>query len=196
MAIDTLGQALKASLRTGLTAKGTDGATAYVLARDTQHEFTTVPAGSGCILPVPSFPCGVKIHNAGASALLVYPPPGGTLSGGTEDAPVSLDPGAGVSFWASSISNYYADLASGPGGEAGVPEAPEDGGLYGRRSAAWAAVPPAGIPEAPNDGQLYARRNGAWVAIVIPPAGIADAPSNGSLYGRLNAAWSIVPPAP
>jgi hypothetical protein len=196
MAIDTLTQAHKVSVRTGLAATGTDAATAYILARDTQHEFTDVPAGSGCVLPVPSFPCGVKIHNAGANPLLVYPPAGGTLSGGAKDAPVSLDPGTGVSLWASSLTNYYADLASSPGGEAGVPEAPEDGGLYGRRSAAWAAVPPAGIPEAPSDGQLYARRNGAWVVIVIPPAGIADAPSNGSLYGRMNAAWSIVPPAP
>ena len=196
MAIDTVHQAEKVSIRTGLAASGTAGADAYPLARNTQHEFTDVPSGSGCVLPVPSFPCGVKIHNAGASSLLVYPPIGGTLSQGAVDAPVSLEPGTGVSFWASSISNYYADLASAPGGVAGVPEAPEDGGLYGRRSAAWAAVPPAGIADAPNDGQLYARRNGAWVVIVIPPAGIADAPSNGSLYGRMDAAWSIVPPGP
>ena len=119
-------------------------------------------------MPIPSFPCTITIYNKGDNELLIYPVPGGSINHGPADNPFPLPVGGGISFWASSIGNYYQH-ATPPAAEAG-------------------------IEEAPSDGQLYARRNGAWV--VVPPAGLADAPNNGSLYGRMNAAWSIVPPAP
>jgi hypothetical protein len=49
-----------------------------------------------------------------------------------------------------------------------------------------------GIPEAPNDGQLYGRKSTAWSVVPTPPAGLIDAPVDGTLYGRLNAAWASV----
>jgi Pectate lyase superfamily protein len=51
----------------------------------------------------------------------------------------------------------------GPTGPTGpVPEAPNDGTLYGRRNLGWAIVSTEGIGEAPADGNNYARRNGVW----------------------------------
>jgi hypothetical protein len=40
--------------------------------------------------------------------------------------------------------------------------------------------------EAPNDGGLYGRQSLGWVAIPLT----SDAPSDGTHYGRLNGAWS------
>jgi hypothetical protein len=54
--------------------------------------------------------------------------------------------------------------SGGSGGGSGVPEAPLDGLLYGRQSAAWNQVP-AGISEAPLDGNIYGRDNAAWVQL-------------------------------
>ena len=55
-------------------------------------------------------------------------------------------------------------------GGGGIPEAPNDGELYGRQSQAWAAIniPDPGIPEAPNDGQQYARQSQAWSVVAAP----------------------------
>jgi hypothetical protein len=49
-----------------------------------------------------------------------------------------------------------------------------------------------GIPEAPNDNQLYGRKNLAWAVVPAGGGGITDAPSDGFAYGRLNAAWARV----
>ena len=51
-----------------------------------------------------------------------------------------------------------------------------------------------GIPDAPNDGQLYGRKSLAWS--VVPAGGgggILDAPIDGTTYGRNSAAWINVP---
>lgn len=45
-----------------------------------------------------------------------------------------------------------------------VPEAPNDGKLYGRKELAWEEVV-AEVEEAPIDGNQYARQDGAWVEI-------------------------------
>jgi hypothetical protein len=49
----------------------------------------------------------------------------------------------------------------------------------------------AGIADAPSDGTIYGRKDAAWEA--VPDAGIADAPSDGTIYGRKDAAWEAVP---
>lgn len=50
-----------------------------------------------------------------------------------------------------------------------------------------------GIPDAPNDGNLYGRKNLAWSIVTGGGGGIADAPVDGTTYGRNNAAWINVP---
>lgn len=71
------------------------------------------------------------------------------------------------------------------GGGGGVPEAPTDGVLYGRKNATWLAVPAAGIADAPNDGVAYVRKSLAWVPETITPAsgGIYAPLVNGDLPG-------------
>ncbi|QOZ68893.1 hypothetical protein [Bradyrhizobium arachidis] len=49
-----------------------------------------------------------------------------------------------------------------------------------------------GIPEAPVDSVVYGRRNATWTPL---GAYITDAPNDGQLYGRKNLAWSLVPDA-
>jgi hypothetical protein len=76
--------------------------------------------------------------------------------------------GTGLTYCLNTNQRYGAGTLP-PGG--GIGEAPEDGELYGRRSAAWDRVPP-GIPEAPGTGPsatlTHGRRGGdeAWVAVV------------------------------
>lgn len=48
-----------------------------------------------------------------------------------------------------------------------------------------------GVPEAPDDDKLYGRKNLGW-AESTGGSGIPDAPSDGTLYGRKNSAWSPV----
>jgi hypothetical protein len=88
-------------------------------------------------------------------------------------------PGAGDLWWDSSTGSgqlfvWFTDANSSqwvianspvaPPGSGGIPEAPQDGTLYGRENASWQAVPapPVTIPEAPQDGKLYGRENAAW----------------------------------
>src|SRR5699024_5822217 len=52
------------------------------------------------------------------------------------------------------------------GGGAGIPDAPSDGTLYGRKDAAWEEVPAGGgIPDAPTDGNTYGRKDGDWEVV-------------------------------
>ncbi len=64
---------------TGLTATGTTQANALLLPGDVNY-FTTVGAGTGCILPPCNGGDGGSIFNGGVSALLVYPPVGGAIN--------------------------------------------------------------------------------------------------------------------
>jgi len=46
----------------------------------------------------------------------------------------------------------------------GIPEAPIDGNLYGRKNATWEQVTSGGgIPDAPNDANAYVRSALGWV---------------------------------
>lgn len=55
---------------------------------------------------------------------------------------------------------------------------------------AWVAFDAGGIPDAPSDGSLYGRKDAGWEQV---PAGLADAPSDGKLYGREDATWVEIP---
>lgn len=53
-----------------------------------------------------------------------------------------------------------------PGKDGGIPEAPNDGNLYGRKNEQWSQVTGSGgIPEAPTDGYLYGRKIAQWVKV-------------------------------
>jgi len=89
--------------------------------------------------------------------------------------------------------NILHDMISTGGAGGGIAEAPETGVLYGRRNAAWDAVPSPGIGDAPTDGVLYARRNAAWATVPPPGGGIEEAPTDGAMYGRRNGQWVAIP---
>ena len=102
-------------LLTRLTATGSTNADAYQLyGRGASHEFTTVPSGSGAILPVPRLPSGdVIVQNSGSNTLAVYPPVGGTINGQGMNVPFTLAAGAGVIFWAADLMVWYTIGGSG-----------------------------------------------------------------------------------
>lgn len=74
----------------------------------------------------------------------------------------------------------------------GIPDAPVDGNLYGRKNASWITVPASGIPDAPSDGTLYGRKNASWS--IVPAGGVPEAPTDGAVYARQNSAWVAVLP--
>lgn len=76
-----------------LTATGTTQATALLLNNDV-NIFGTVAINTGCILNV-DFE-SVFIFNGGAATLLLYPPVGGSIDGGTTDSPVPITTGSRV----------------------------------------------------------------------------------------------------
>jgi hypothetical protein len=54
------------------------------------------------------------------------------------------------------------------------------------------------VPEAPNDGQQYARKSLAWSVVVGGGGGITEAPTDGKQYGRVGSttSWTEVLPNP
>lgn len=93
----------------GLTAAGTNQATAYVLTLDDNHVFTTVAAGTGCVFRSTYAPGDtVRIANFGANPLNVYPASGGTINTGSADAPVQIIPGWNGNFTAITATTWFA----------------------------------------------------------------------------------------
>jgi len=91
---------------TGLTATGTDEATALPLVGNNSiQEVTVTGAGTGVTLPVPTLPASVTVINTGLNPLAVYPAAGGTIY--NVSSPVTIDVGASLRFFASSTSNWY-----------------------------------------------------------------------------------------
>jgi hypothetical protein len=68
-------QAQCGTVQNNLTATGSTQATAFPVPADV-NRFTTVAASTGAVLPPMNPGDEVQIINAGANALLVYPPPG------------------------------------------------------------------------------------------------------------------------
>jgi hypothetical protein len=105
---------------TTLTAVGITQATAFQLLNNCSHEFTTVATGAGAVLPPPNLPWqnDITVANNSAVAMLVYPPVGGSINAGTENASFSLVAGGSVTFWASSPTNWQ-NRQSGGGSSGG-----------------------------------------------------------------------------
>jgi hypothetical protein len=85
------------AVATGLTATGTDQASAAPLTAQT-NIVTTVPTGAGMILPGGIVSGTMVITNASANDLLVYPPDGAQIGSYAVNAPVAISPGQTVSF--------------------------------------------------------------------------------------------------
>ena len=81
-------------------------------------------------------PSEIRVFNDSANSLNVYPPVGGTINAGTANLPVLLAPGNGLSYWASSPSNWYSiqsgssSSGSSPGGTSGQIQY-DNGGVFG-----------------------------------------------------------------
>lgn len=91
-----------------LTATGTNQATA-ALAGSGYTQFSTVPSGTGAILPAATVGGRwIIIENSGANALLVYPNLGAKIDGAAANAPYSVVPGSAV-FFISSEYNAVSD---------------------------------------------------------------------------------------
>lgn len=90
------------SAATGLTAAGTTQATALALAKQV-NVVTTVAAGSGVILAALTFVAGLCVEiiiiNAGANALLAYPPSGATINALAVNVAFSVAAGAIARFY-------------------------------------------------------------------------------------------------
>ena len=119
--LNTVNHASAPFLVTGLTATGSSQSTAFQLANNALHEFTTVGASTGAILPIAELPSIVAIYNRGASTLTLYPAVGGAIDEGSTNATVSISAGTGVTYWAASPTLWYdLQTASGGGGGGGT----------------------------------------------------------------------------
>jgi len=130
----------------------------------------------GTSIPGPAGPAG-GVTSIIAGTNITIDPPGGTgivTINATDTAAGEGVPTGGTAgqvlskIDATDFNTQWVDQTGGPGD--GIPEAPNDGELYGRQSQAWAAIniPDPGISEAPNDGQQYVRESEAWEVINIP----------------------------
>ena len=96
----------------GLTALGTNQATAFPLLNEGNHQFTTVGSSTGAVLPTAKLPSTVTVWNGGSNALSVYPPSGGKVNDGSVNAAYSVPAGSGISFFATDLGIWYTSSAS------------------------------------------------------------------------------------
>jgi hypothetical protein len=122
---DTLGMLY--STTAGVSAAGTTqgGAAALTTSFNT---ITTVGSGSGVALPAAIKGMRVVIVNLGANTLKIYPASGGAIDSASTNAAVTLTVNTGVTFEASSTTQWYTvdqPLTAG----AGVTLTPGNGGI-------------------------------------------------------------------
>lgn len=95
-------------LVTGLVSTGTSSQAAALPIQGRFNQFATVAANSGTILPSGlSKTDRVKITNGGANALLVYPPVGNAINGGSTNASNSLAVGASAEYVSDGAGNFW-----------------------------------------------------------------------------------------
>lgn len=116
------------TVKGGLTAAGTNRATALTLTLDDNHVFTTVGSGTGCAL-IAGYGVGdtIRITNYGANALNIYPLVGGSISNGGAGIALSLTAGsvAELTNIDQTAQNWSALMTStGGGGGGGTPANP------------------------------------------------------------------------
>jgi hypothetical protein len=96
---------------TGLTATGTNQATALALPSDF-NVFTTVGASTGAILPISNTGDWITVVNHGASTLSVYPPTGGKIANGSANAAFSVAATKTAQFQCIDSTNFAASLSA------------------------------------------------------------------------------------
>lgn len=89
--------AVQGTVASGLTATGTTQANALPLGAD-NNAFSTVAAGTGCILPAMNPGDDITVYNGGANALLIYPPVGAMIKGLGVNAGYSLATATPLSY--------------------------------------------------------------------------------------------------
>ena len=100
--ISDLNTAVTPVQTTGITAAGTNQATATALAAPTffaspaTFVVSTVASGTGVVLPAAIAGMDITVVNAGANPLLVYPATGGSIDGAAANAPMSIPPAGGA----------------------------------------------------------------------------------------------------
>ena len=77
------------SIANGLTAAGTNQATALALDYTTFQRVTTVAASTGVRLPAATVGARIVVFNKGANALAVYPATGEVINNGAANAALS-----------------------------------------------------------------------------------------------------------
>ena len=88
-----------ATVDTGLVGAGTNQATALQLNAD-WNEFDTVPVGSGALLSaLQPGQTQIVFNDAVANAILVYPPPGGTINQLSENQAFSIAANSKATFY-------------------------------------------------------------------------------------------------
>ena len=93
-------------VETGITASGTNQATARVLIKD-MNVVSTVAASSGVRLPVTTGGMKFTIVNAGANALNVYPATSAQINAGGTNVAYSVAVGARLDFISTSSTQWY-----------------------------------------------------------------------------------------
>lgn len=97
---------------TGVVAAGTNQSTAtHLVGNCSIQQVSSVPTGTGVILPIPVLPASVTVINAGANSLLVYPQVGATINGGS--GPFTVSPGDTVPFLALAPTGWVASSVLG-----------------------------------------------------------------------------------
>lgn len=108
--------AVLGDLTSGLTAAGTNQATALALVASISV-VTTAAGGTGVILPTAGKSDTFWVANFGANALTLYPPSGGKLNNGSANAGISVPTLSAVWLVCQDTINFvYVTTGSGSGG--------------------------------------------------------------------------------
>ena len=95
----------------GLTAAGTNQATAYAMTA-ADNEFTTVAAGTGAVLYAGSPGDEQLVFNAGANALKVYPPSGSKINALPTDQAVLIPKNTACTFKCLTTTRWVGVLSA------------------------------------------------------------------------------------
>jgi hypothetical protein len=102
-------QVVFGDVTTGLTAAGTNQATALVISSDA-NVFGTVASGTGAVL-TSADGANILVRNGGANALLVYAPVGGTMNG-TANGSLSIATTKNAMFYSANGVDWYSILSA------------------------------------------------------------------------------------
>lgn len=103
--------ALVGTIENDATATGSSQGDAFAISAEATL-FTTVAASTGAVLPADAGPKSeYRIYNGGNNGLSVYPPSGGAINGGSEDAAITVASGKGCTITRLDTTNWGATFA-------------------------------------------------------------------------------------